>query len=153
MTRKDKAEDLFRNGCNCCQAVVGAFSDLLPGLPRETLMKMALPFGAGIGRMRETCGAVSAMVLLTGLLHDGDPLAPHARTHAYAAVQQLAAAFKHHTGSIICRELLAGVPLTPGPAPEPRTAPYYAKRPCAELCGLAAQILEHHLASPPSPAP
>lgn len=55
----------FETGCNCAQAVLCAYPELLP---RETAMKLGASLGGGIGRLREVCGAVSAIVLLAGLL-------------------------------------------------------------------------------------
>ena len=52
------AEELFREGYNCAQAVLIAFCDLT-GLEKETAAKTAVSFGGGLGRMREVCGAVS----------------------------------------------------------------------------------------------
>ena len=60
----------------------------------------------------------------------------------YALVQKLAGEFKETNGSIICRELLAGINSDTNPVPEARTANYYAKRPCAELVYTAAEILD-----------
>ena len=54
------AAELFVKGYNCAQAVVMAFSDLT-GLSPEYSAKMVSSFGGGMGRMREVCGAVSAM--------------------------------------------------------------------------------------------
>ena len=53
----------FETGCNCAQAVLCAYPELLP---RETAMKLGASLGGGIGRLREVCGAVSAIVLLAG---------------------------------------------------------------------------------------
>ena len=51
----------YEAGCNCAQADLCAYPELLP---RETAMKLGASLGGGIGRLREVCGAVSAMVLL-----------------------------------------------------------------------------------------
>ena len=67
MRKEDLAEKLFRDGYNCAQAVVGAFCEEL-NLPIETVTKMISGFGGGIGRMRETCGAVSGMVFVLSAL-------------------------------------------------------------------------------------
>ena len=45
----------FETGCNCAQAVLCAYPELLP---RETAMKLGASLGGGIGRLREVCGAV-----------------------------------------------------------------------------------------------
>ena len=62
MDRKKLAYDLFLEGCNCSQAVFCAFSDLV-GLDIDFAKKLSSGFGGGIGRLRETCGAVSGMVM------------------------------------------------------------------------------------------
>ena len=36
-------------------------------MDKEAALKLASPMGAGMGRMREVCGTVSAMALLSGL--------------------------------------------------------------------------------------
>ena len=61
-----KAEDNFIQGYNCTQAVVLAFSDLL-NYDTESLLKLASPFGGGMGRLRETCGAFSGVLIVLGL--------------------------------------------------------------------------------------
>ena len=91
--RADRARALFLNGYNCSQAVVGAFSDLF-GMEPETAMRFAEGLGGGIGRMRLTCGAVSAMALLAGLkVSTGKPGDLETRKEVYAKVREMAASF------------------------------------------------------------
>lgn len=145
MDRGQMAEQNFRNGCNCTQSVLLAFSDRT-GLDEATAMRIAAGFGGGMGRMREVCGAVSGMFMAAGLVlgSDGVPSREEKRA-VYAAIQELAARYKAENGSIICRELLAGVHAAPGGEAEARTEQYYKKRPCPELCRCAAEILERFL--------
>ena len=97
----------FETGCNCAQAVLCAYPELLP---RETAMKLGASLGGGIGRLREVCGAVSAIVLLAGLLYADADIPTHERKQAhYARVQELAHRFQSAHGSYLCRDLLAGV--------------------------------------------
>ena len=63
-----KAAELFLGGYNCAQSVVVAFCDLT-GLEPDFAAKMASSFGGGMGRMREVCGAVSGMLMVSGLLY------------------------------------------------------------------------------------
>ena len=63
MNRPDKSEELFRKGYNCSQSVFAAFADVL-GMSVEEAAGIASPFGAGFGKLREVCGAVSGMTLL-----------------------------------------------------------------------------------------
>ena len=146
MTREEKARENFLKGYNCAQAVLLAFEDKL-GLPldTDTLASLAAPFGGGMGRMREVCGAVSGMLMVEGFLRGySDPAAKEEKMENYARVQSLAARFREECGSIICRELLAGQ-ADSAPTPSERTAEYYKKRPCAEYVALAAKILDEDL--------
>ena len=54
-------------------------------------------------------------------------------------------------GSIICRELLAKAGVAPagGTAAEERTADYYKKRPCPELCRICADLCAEFIAAHP----
>lgn len=61
-----KAGKLFCEGYNCAQSVFCAFSDDL-GINFETALKLSSSFGGGMGRLREVCGAVSAMFMIAGL--------------------------------------------------------------------------------------
>ena len=78
MTHGEYAEKLFRDGYNCSQAVLLAFSDVT-GLDDETAAKLALSFGGGFGRMREICGAVSG----AGMVGSENGLTPEKRTESY----------------------------------------------------------------------
>ena len=140
-----RAKALFQQGYNCAQAVLLAFEDVT-GLPVETAAKLASGFGGGIGRLREVCGTVSGAVMVLSLAHGyDDPADAEAKAAHYRTVQAFAARFKAENGSIICRELLQGVPTTPGTVPEARTPEFYRKRPCAELVELAARMTEEML--------
>ena len=147
--RVEKAGRLFKEGgYNCCQAVVLAYCDLF-GMDEKTAAALSSGFGGGMGRMREVCGSVSGMVMLSGLLCPADnPSDKAGRTANYALVQQFAEEFKKRNGgSIVCRELLGLAPakIVEDPAPSARTEEYYKKRPCAEIIGNAAMIVAEYL--------
>ena len=129
MNHGEKAEKLFKEGFNCAQSVLCAFEDVT-GFERETAM-------------REVCGAVSGAAMVLGLAKGySDPGDFDAKKAHYALIQEFAARFKEQNGSIICRELLSGSGASSGFTPERRTDGYYQKRPCAELCRCAAEIVE-----------
>lgn len=138
MSRADRAKEYFSSGCNCAQAVSLAFGDLVD-VPEETLKLLSLPFGGGIGRLRQTCGSVTGAALLVGLLFPD-----YGKSEAYAVVQEIARRFQQKNGSYICAELLSGAGLKTDASPqaETRTPAYYRKRPCADLVYDAAEILE-----------
>lgn len=143
--RQNRAAELFKAGYNCCQAVAMTFSDVL-GLPEDQVAVLASGFGGGMGRMREVCGTVSAMTMVAGAMIPANDVADKtAKTANYALVQDMAARFKELNGSIICRELL-GLDKPEGtPVASDRTPEYYKKRPCGELCSIAAGIIARKL--------
>ncbi|MBQ3284799.1 MAG: C_GCAxxG_C_C family protein [Ruminococcus sp.] len=139
------AEENFRKGYNCAQSVLLAFGDMT-GLDERTAAMLSSSFGGGLGRLREVCGAVSGAAMVLGLVKGySDPDDREAKKAHYRRVQEFAGKFREQNGSIICRELLAGVPTAEGRDPEARTDAYYQKRPCAELCRCAARILDDML--------
>ncbi len=141
------AAELFLNGYNCAQAVAIAFCDVT-GLDKDFTARMASSFGGGMGRMREVCGAVSGMLMVAGLLYGydtpGDDVSKKAH---YTRVQELAGQFREQVGSIVCREILRNPPSDPNPTP--RTAEFYAQRPCARMVILAAEILDKYITEHP----
>lgn len=136
-----RAEELFMQGFNCSQAVVAAFADIY-GYTEEQALRMSAGFGAGIGRMRMSCGAFNALALLAGL--DCGSVTPgdrEGKSYNYKVVQQLAERFRQEHGTLICAELLKlkkGAPLS-HEASE-RTAEYYKTRPCVNQIISAAKI-------------
>lgn len=141
----DRAKELFLQGYNCSQSVLLAFGELT-GLEPDTAARAALGFGGGMGRLRETCGAVNGMVMTAGLIDGGDVGDKQAKSRNYALVQKLVNDYKAENGSINCGELLGGnINTDNSPNASERTKEYYKKRPCAEYVYSAALILEKNL--------
>ena len=142
MNRREKAIGLFENGYNCAQSVVLAFSDLTE-IDEKALAMLSSSFGGGMGRLREVCGAVTGAFMVLGLLYGYDSAETGAnKAEHYMRIQHFAERFSEETGSIVCRELLGIDKKKDSPIPDKRTAEYYKKRPCRELVGLSAEILE-----------
>ena len=144
-TRADRAEALFRQGYNCSQSVFAAFADVA-GMSVEEAAQLASPFGAGFGKLREVCGAVSGMTMLAGKLKGySDPEARDEKVELYKLVQKMCAEFEEKEGSIICRELLGLEKGEDLGEPAVRTEEYYRSRPCVGACRTAAEIAEKYL--------
>lgn len=147
----DTAYAWFLKGYNCSQSVVAAFAPQL-GLTEETALRLSAGFGAGIGRMREVCGAFCGVVTVLSMVY-ADPADPKDKSRMYALVQQAAEQYRSRNcgGSIICRELLAKAGVAPagGTAAEERTADYYKKRPCPELCRICADLCAEFITAHP----
>ena len=146
----DAAYAWFLKGYNCSQSVVAAFAPQL-GLTEEMALRLSAGFGAGIGRMREVCGAFCGVVTVLSMVY-ADPADPKDKSRMYALVQEAAEQYRtRNGGSIICRELLAKAGAAPagGTAAEERTADYYKKRPCPELCRICADLCAEFIAAHP----
>ena len=76
------------------------------GLDRDTAMKIAAGFGAGMGRMAQTCGAVTGAYMVIGLKYGAASGDREAKEKTYRLVREFAEKFKAKNGSVVCRELL-----------------------------------------------
>ena len=125
MTRAEKAKEYFKEGYNCCQAVVLAFCDTVD-IDEKTALLIASSFGGGVGRLKQICGAVSGMCIILGLKQGYiSPKANDEKMAHYADIRKLAGEFEERNGSYICEKLLDS-----------------GKKPCAELVYDAAEILD-----------
>ena len=141
----EKAANNFREGYNCAQSVLLAFANKV-GLKEDEALKLASSFGGGMGRLREVCGAVSAMFMIAGILKGyTEPNNDVVKADHYKLIQDLAAEFKLKHGTIICRELLGLDGTEFSPIPSARTDEYYKERPCEEFIKCAAEIVEKEL--------
>ena len=145
-----QAVENFKQGYNCCQAVVAAFAPYY-NLDQDMALRVSAGFGGGVGRMRMMCGAVSGMVIVAGL-EDGQTQGSDnaGKAECYKTVQQLVNAFKEENGSIICAELLAmnKCPVVKNTnVPDARTVEYYKARPCTQKVESAARIVADYLCS------
>ncbi len=150
MTNKSKkAEELFLMGYGCSQSVLGAFAEDL-GLDMNTALRIASPFGGGMGRMREVCGAMTGAFMVLGLIYGFDSPSADKKADVYRRVNQIADAFKNKNKTIICRELLENIKLTKGIAPEERTEDYYKRRPCLAHIIFTTELLEEYIKQNPT---
>lgn len=141
MNHAQKARDLFLSGCSCSQAVFAAFADEF-GMDQDTALRLASSFGGGMGGMRETCGAVSGMLMAAGMKWGYSEVGDlDIKTAHYARVRSLIEGFKAEHGTIVCRELLIALGELKKD-PSARTAEYYKVRPCVMFVETAARLLD-----------
>lgn len=135
------ARELFKSGYNCAQSVFIAYRDIAD-MDEQMAATISAPFGGGMGRLREVCGAVSGMTMCVGYIAPNSQ--PNDNTNkklCYATVQELAERFREENGAIVCRELLGLAQHKDEPTPSPRTEEYYRRRPCVEYVATAARIV------------
>lgn len=144
-TKSEKATELFETGYNCAQSVFGTFAEDL-GLDFETALKLSSSFGGGMGRLREVCGAVSAMFMIAGLKYGyTEPNNDTIKQAHYERIQKLAAEFESKHNTIICREILGLSKGKDTPVPSKRTPKYYQTRPCKQCIADAAEIISNYI--------
>lgn len=143
-TKGEVARWFFENGANCSQATLAAFAEEA-GLSTDVALKLGSSFGGGMGRMRKTCGALTAAFMVLGVkkgysnLDDINEKGKH-----YALIQSFAEAFSSKFGSTECRELLKTEDCSPFPTP--RSDGFYSVRPCGDIIAWCADELEKLLA-------
>ena len=101
--RKKQAIELFDNGYNCAQSVIGAYQDKL-GKRADVLMDMASGFGGGMGKLQRTCGAVTGAFMVISSL--SDHTLPGAKERLESDIQAFARRFRDHFGELNCMTLL-----------------------------------------------
>lgn len=144
--RKQKAIDNFKAGYNCSQAVFMAYSDLFE-IDEKLAKQISAPFGGGMGRLGEVCGALSGAFMSVGLRYPADnPNDKTAKAENYKAVQRVAEPFRQKFGTIVCRDLLDAKRQKLEPNPSDPNSEFFAKRPCARFVAEAAEILGKELA-------
>ena len=93
----------FKAGLACSQAVFASFAEDL-GLPGEKALMIASGFGAGMGRMSLTCGAVTGAFMVLGL-RNGYSIADdkESKEEMYRLIREFGDKFRAMHGSLECR--------------------------------------------------
>jgi C_GCAxxG_C_C family probable redox protein len=137
-TPAERAVDVFSKSYNCSQAVFSAFAPGY-GMDTETALKLASPFGAGLARHGEVCGAVSGALLVLGLARGADQ--PAGKEEVYRLSQEFMHRFEQKHGSVTCRVLIGHDLSTPEGWEKAREANMFTTI-CPVLVRDAAEILQ-----------
>jgi C_GCAxxG_C_C family probable redox protein len=102
----ERALESFRGGLNCAQAVVTAFSEELK-YDKNMALSISCGFGAGMGRLQDTCGAVTGSFMVLGIVNCRKFTDNKERKEAtYGMVQKFSDKFKQIHGTLDCSSLL-----------------------------------------------
>ena len=144
MLRSEKALDYYFDGFNCAQAVIASFADVLQ-MSEEQVLRLASGFGGGMGRMQETCGAVTGAFMVIGFLRgkykQGDD---EAKEHTNKLIQEFSRKFAESHGSINCKALINYDLNTEEGRLEAEKADVFFKK-CSNFVKEAVEILEEIL--------
>ena len=99
----EAAVNCFSQHFNCSQAVFSTFAPQF-GIDEATALKLASPFGGGLARRGEVCGAVSGALLTLGLARGADT--PAGKEEIYRLSQEYMRRFEEKYGTLLCRELI-----------------------------------------------
>jgi len=141
-SKREQSVKTFKNGYNCAQSVLSVFAKDL-GINKDTSLKLASPFGSGIARMQETCGAVIGALMVIGLKYGkGETGTEEDKIKAYDLSNQFMTEFKKNYGTVCCRELLEGVNMnTPEGMAKIKELDWFQVR-CAKYVQDAVSITE-----------
>lgn len=133
------ALDTFHQGYSCAQSVLAPFAEAL-GMSRPEALRLSSAFGAGLGRMRGTCGAFSSLCMVAGHCCGNTEGSVEGKERIYSLVRRLAGRFRAEFGTLSCRELLQ-LPenCEESATPSARTAAYYEARPCERCIAFCAR--------------
>jgi C_GCAxxG_C_C family probable redox protein len=147
MNTNNKAEcaiTYFKNDYCCSQAVFATFAPEL-GLERETALKIASSFCAGMGKTGRTCGAVTGAFMVIGLGRGSAEPDQKSREEAYRLVQEFVRLFNERNTTIECKELLGCDIGTPDGYREAQAKNLF-ETVCEKLVRDAVEIVEGLLA-------
>ncbi len=140
----EKAVHSFKEGFNCSQSVLASYAPHF-GMPIDLALRMATPFGGGMGRRGEVCGAVSGALMVLGLKAGAtEPQDKPAKEEAYALAEEFHRRFETRHGTILCRELLGCDLHSPEGLALARSEGRFKSR-CPNFVRDAVEILEEML--------
>ncbi len=141
MSKVIEAVECFNMGFNCSQAIFSTYCEHF-GLDKNAALKISCGLGGGMGRLGETCGAVSGAYLLIGLKHGKVSLDDDkAKEKTYELVQKFTEKFNERNKSTKCKELL-GIDLIIG---DKSVVTEQVKLICPKMVRDAAEIIEEIL--------
>jgi len=98
------AGNYFRQGYNCAESIFLTFRPYLARQLDEKLVRLATPFGGGIGRAGCMCGALSGAVMMLGL-KTGRTAPDISHDGAYELAAEFQKRFVAQFGATCCRAL------------------------------------------------
>lgn len=145
MNKSEYAMERFLNGCNCSQAVFTSYCTEL-GIEEKLGLKLACPFGGGMGHSGEVCGAVSGALLAIGLKYGQDSVDDkQAKADNYRIANDFINRFKKLNGSVNCTQLI-GYDLSDDSELEAAKQTDAFKVKCSKYVGDAVKLLEEVIA-------
>jgi C_GCAxxG_C_C family probable redox protein len=105
-TKEEKALEYFKSGLNCAQSVFTSYAEEFNINP-ELASSISCGFGGGMGRLQETCGAVTGAFMVLGM-HNCRKYTDikERKEKTYSMVRDFSEKFISLNGTLKCRELI-----------------------------------------------
>ena len=141
MSRVDQAVERFLSDHNCSQSILSVYGGDL-GLDEETAVQLAGPFGGGMARKGQVCGAVTGSLMVLGLkFGSGDPGDKGSKERLLNITRSFMDRFNEENGNLRCNDLIGlDIGTTDGRA-EAKKRNLFKER-CPDFVRSAAMILE-----------
>jgi C_GCAxxG_C_C family probable redox protein len=139
-TTTDTALARFSAGYNCSQSTFSALAEEL-GLSSDVALRIAAPFGGGIGRQGEVCGAASGALMALGLRFGSASEDKDAKERAYTVAAEFVRRFEERAGALRCRDLIHADMTTPEGLADARERKVFSSD-CPRYVAAAMEIAE-----------
>ncbi len=141
MSKIEEAVERFRSDHNCSQSILTIYGKDL-GLNEETAVQLAGPFGGGMARKGQVCGAVTGSLMVLGLKYgSGDPGDKGSKERLLNISRSFMDRFNEKNENLRCNDLLGHDIGTPEGRAEAKKRNLFKER-CPGFVGSAASILE-----------
>lgn len=132
-----QAAEYHARGFNCAQAVACTLAPAV-GLDPQIAFTLTEGFGAGMGGMTETCGAISGAVAIMGFVMSDGMENPKTKGQTYKLSREIAKRFGEKNTTTVCGTL-KGVGSDQGPL---RSCPGCIDDAVDIACGVLKQLAE-----------
>ena len=144
MDRIQDSVKRFKDGMTCSQAILSTYGPGF-GLDEETALRIAYGFGGGMGRLADTCGAVTGAFMVIDLkFASHDITDKKAKELTRSKIQEFARLFNERNKSLMCRDIL-GEDISTEEGFKRGIQDGLAKEKCPKFVQDAAEILEQLL--------
>ncbi len=135
------ANGRFARGFSCAQSVFSAFAEQF-GIAADLALHLPAPFGGGLARQGETCGALSGALMILGLRYGQDR--PEGKEEMYRITREFMDGFKGRHGALRCSDILGFDISTPQGMQAAREKNVFATM-CPLIVDETAKALERYL--------
>lgn len=141
MDRVLESVRLFKGGLTCSQAILATYGTQF-GLDERIALRLAYGFGGGMGRLANTCGAVTGAFMVIDLKYASHAIDDvEAKKLTRSKIREFARLFTERNGSIMCRDIL-GEDISTEEGFRRGILDGLAKEKCPKFVQDAAEILE-----------